>query len=92
MFKSARQKIAKEEESEEESNDDEDEEEEEESESECESSDKYIWGWKKRFSSLCVETDYKVLFSIGESDFLLISLLWLLTVILSLLAIPLTVQ
>lgn len=44
MFKSARQKIAKEEESEDESNDDEDDEEEEESESECESPAKY---WNK---------------------------------------------
>ncbi|KAL2294442.1 hypothetical protein Nmel_008173, partial [Mimus melanotis] len=41
VFKSARQKIAKEEESEDESNDDEEEDEEEESESECESSARY---------------------------------------------------
>lgn len=67
MFKSARQKIAKEEESEEESNDDEDEEEEEESESECEFSAEY---WKEStsgdgrrdFSNLCVETVYEVVF------------------------------
>lgn len=65
MFKSARQKIAKEEESEDESNDDEDDDEEEESESECESPAEY---WKEsasgdgRFSSFCMETVIKFYF------------------------------